>query len=237
MVQLNFNATGVAPQAALDPLPTGIYPVIITRTEQKPTRAGDGSYIEIEMQVQGGEFANRKVFDRLNIQNKNQVAVDIAYSTLSAICHVTNRLQIQQTEQLHGIPFQVSVKKIPRNDQPDVMTNEVAGYKDINGNDPGKAGNTAAGGTPNWAQNGQPQGQAQNQQQNWQQGNNQPQGGNQQQNQSQNQNQQQNTQPQQNNQQQFQQQGDPNQGSNQQQNNQQGGAPAGDTPPWLRSQG
>lgn len=232
MVQLNFNATGVAPTAAFEPLPTGIYPVVITKSEQKPTRAGDGSYIELEMTVQGGEFANRKVFDRLNIVNKNQTAVDIAYATLSAICHVTGRLQIQQTEQLHGVPFQAVVKKVPRSDQPENMTNEVVGYKDVAGNDPGKGGAAAAGGQPSWAQNqpAQPQAtQPAQQQQAWQQPDPNAQ-------QAQPQMQQQ-AQPQQQGQAPWQQQQvDPNQ---QQQASQpaQGGAPAGATPPWLANQG
>lgn len=165
MVALNFNATQVKPNVSPDPIPTGQYPVVITRSEEKPTKAGNGSYIELEMTVQGGEFNGRKVFDRLNIRNPNQQAVDIAYATLSAICHVTGRLNITATEQLHGVPFVAVVNKLPRNDDshlpPDQqrMTNEVRGYKDINGNDPGFAGNVSnPGAQPNWAQ-GQQQGQ------------------------------------------------------------------------------
>lgn len=153
MVALNFNASQVQPNVRPEPIPTGQYPVVIVRTEEKPTKAGTGSYIEIEMQVQAGEFAGRKVYDRLNIRNPNQQAVDIAYSTLSAICHVTGRIHIQDTAQLHGVPFIAVVKKIPRNDQPTEMTNEIAGYKDINGNDPGFAGTVAQPqAQPQWAQ-------------------------------------------------------------------------------------
>lgn len=148
MVQLNFNATQVQPNAALEAIPSGNYPVMVTNSQKKPTSKGDGAYIEIEMTIQGGEFNGRKVFDRLNIENPNQTAVQIAYATLSAICHVTGRLNITQTEQLHGVPFIAVVIKKPRNDQPDVMTNEVRGYKDIQGNDPGKAGANGGGGTP-----------------------------------------------------------------------------------------
>lgn len=146
MVALNFNAAQVKPNAALEAIPSGNYPVIITRTEEKPTKSGSGSYIEIEMTVQGGEFAGRKVFDRLNIRNPNQTAVDIAYATLSAICHVTGVIQMQDTQQLHGRPFQAVVIKKERDDQPGSgnMTNEVKGYKDIQGNDPGFAGTTTA---------------------------------------------------------------------------------------------
>lgn len=154
MVALNFNAAGVKPNTALEAIPTGIYPVMITSSEEKPTKAGTGSYIQIEMTIQGGEFAGRKVFDRLNTRNPNQQAVDIAYATLSAICHVTGRLHIQDTAQLHGVPFQVVVSKLPRDDKPDTMTNEVKGYKDINGNDPGFAGTVQQpGAQPGWAAN------------------------------------------------------------------------------------
>lgn len=165
MVALNFNATGVQPNVAPEPIPSGQYPVMIVASEEKPTKAGTGSFIELAMQIQGGEFNGRKVYDRLNIRNPNQQAVDIAYSTLSAICHVTGRLHIQDTGQLHGVPFIAIVNKVPRNDRPGEYSNEVKGYKDINGNDPGFAGQVSSPqAQPGWAQpqpqqqpvNGQP---------------------------------------------------------------------------------
>lgn len=152
MVAISFNAAGVKPNAALEAVPTGQYPVIISASEEKPTKSGNGSYIQLEMTVQGGEFGGRKLFDRLNIKNPNQTAVDIAYATLSAICHVTGQLQISQTEQLHGKPFIAVVQKKEREDQPGTMTNEVKGYKDINGNDPGFAGTVSSpAAQPAWA--------------------------------------------------------------------------------------
>jgi hypothetical protein len=164
MVMLNFNAAQVQPNAALEAIPTGNYIVIITKSEEKPTKNGQGKYIEFEMTIQGGQYAGRKVFDRLNIVNQNQTAVDIAYSTLSAICHVTGRLAIQDTAQLHGVPFTAVVPKKERDDQPGSgnMTNEVKGYKDVNGNDPGFAGVAGAQQqqAPNWAQQQPPQQQA-----------------------------------------------------------------------------
>lgn len=177
MVALSFNASSVKPNAAFEAVPSGNYPVIITNSQKKPTQKGDGAYYEFEMTIQGGEYAGRKLFDRLNIENPNKTAEEIAYATLSAICHVTGRLSMTDTQQLHGIPFIAVAVKKPRNDQPEVMTNEVRGYKDINGNDPGKApgagGAPQGQGGPTW---GNPQGgptnmqQGQPQQQgNWQQ--------------------------------------------------------------------
>lgn len=174
MVAINFNAAGVKPNAALEAIPTGMYPVVITGSQEKPTKAGTGSYIEFEMQIQNHPsvdpaYHGRKVFDRLNINNPNQQAVDIAYATLSAICHVTGVLQMTDTQQLHGRPFVAVVQKKPRDDQPDQMTNEVKGYKDMNGNDPGFSGNqgggNGGGGQPGWANGNNNPAQQQNNQQ------------------------------------------------------------------------
>ncbi|QWY83392.1 protein of unknown function DUF669 [Rhizobium phage RHph_X3_2] len=160
MVALNFNANQVQPNVALEAIPSGNYPVMITASTKKPTQKGDGAYIELEQTIQAGEYKGRKVYDRLNIENPNQTAVQIAYGTLSALCYVTGRMQITQTEQLHGVPFIAVVVKKPRNDQPDVMTNEIKGYRDINGNEPGKQGGPQGGapqGGPAWGtNNGQP---------------------------------------------------------------------------------
>ena len=165
MVALNFSARTVAPNTALEPLPSGTYPVTITKSEEKPTKSGNGSYLELEMSVQGGQYNGRKLYDRLNIKNPSEQAVAIAYGTLSAICYVTGRLDIQDTQQLHGAPFQVVVSKQERPDQKGVFTNEVNGYKDMAGNDPGKEGAPAqGGGAPSWAGGGAPQQQAPQQQ-------------------------------------------------------------------------
>lgn len=160
MVQINFNAQQVAPNVTPEPIPSGQYKVHITGSEEKPTSSG-GKQLVFEMQVLDGEFKGRKVFDRLNIVNtgpNKQQTEDIAYGTLSAICHVTQRLQIQSTDQLHGVPFTAIVVKKPRGDDPTRDTNEVRGYLDVNGQKPGFAGATQGGGTPSWA--GQQQGAA-----------------------------------------------------------------------------
>lgn len=167
MVSLNFNARNVAPNTMPEPLPTGVYDVIITKTEEKPTKNRDGFFTEITMKVQGGEFNGRSIVDRLNLKNKNPQAVEIAYGTLSSICHVIGRLEIQDTQQLHGVPFKVSVIRVARDDRPGAYSNEVQGYKDINGNDPGMGGNVGAQGgqqAPSWA-GGQGGGQPNTQQQ------------------------------------------------------------------------
>lgn len=153
MVALNFNPMSVAPNVGFEPVPSGIYPVMITKSEEKPTKNGRGSYIQLTMTIQGGEFNGRVIIDRLNTRNENEQTMEIAYRTLSSICRVCGHYaHLADTQQIHGRPFQVVVSKIPRDDRPDLMSNEVRGYKDINGNDPGDG--QAANGGQAWANGG-----------------------------------------------------------------------------------
>lgn len=109
MTQLNFDATTVDPQTSYEPIPKGWYTCQIVESEMKPTKAGDGAYIQLQLKVMEGQYTNRVVFDRLNIQNKNETAQDIAYKQLSAYCHATGQMQIQDSQQLHAIPFLASI--------------------------------------------------------------------------------------------------------------------------------
>jgi len=130
MAILQFNAATVAPSQAFEPLPAGWYNVRIIKSEMKPTSKGDGSYLELSMSVIDGPAANRQLFDRLNLNNKNQTAKDIAYQTLSAICHATGVIQLQDSTQLHGIPLMARVAIKPAEGKYEAG-NEIKGYKAI----------------------------------------------------------------------------------------------------------
>ena len=60
-----------------------------------------------------GPYKGRKLFDRLNLVNANPQTVEIAQRTLSAICHATGRMQVQDSEELHLIPFIADVQVQP----------------------------------------------------------------------------------------------------------------------------
>jgi hypothetical protein len=109
MAQLNFNAADVPPNDVLEAIPAGWYNVMIDYSETKPTKNGRGSYLELSLKVLDGPYAGRKVFDRLNLQNDNAQAVEIAYRQLSAYCHATGVIQVQDSQQLHGIPFMAKI--------------------------------------------------------------------------------------------------------------------------------
>lgn len=128
MAQLNFDSNGIDPTPRFDPIPAGDYPVIITTSEMKMTKDGAGQYLELHLEVQGGEFANRKLFDRLNLHNQNRQAVEIAQRQLSQICHAVGVLQVADSEQLHFKPLTAIVALRPARGEY-AASNEIKGYK------------------------------------------------------------------------------------------------------------
>jgi hypothetical protein len=152
MAQLpvNFDATQVAPNQAFDPIPAGWYKAHITSTEMKPTAKKDGSFLQVELTILDEKFPNRKVFDQLNLQNPNQTAVDIAYQTLSAICHAVGVFQVNDTQMLHGKPLEVRVGLQPASGDYEAR-NTVRGYRALEGAGAPSAG--APADAPAWATN------------------------------------------------------------------------------------
>ncbi|MCA0944531.1 DUF669 domain-containing protein [Salipiger pacificus] len=134
----HFDANNVEPDTPFDPLPNGDYDVMIMNTSEKPTAKRDGSFIEIEMQVEGGQFNGRKLWDRLNLNNASQKAVEIAERQLSAICHATGVMNLTDTEQLHG--RMVRCRVVVDNEPGYAPKNVVKGYKKPEGNGGGQGG-------------------------------------------------------------------------------------------------
>ena len=111
-----FDATTVDPAAGFELFPVGKYVVQIVGSEMRPTKDGGGQYLWLELDVLEGPLAGRKLFDRLNLVNASAQTVEIAQRTLSAICHATGRLQVQDSADLHLIPMIADVTvKPPKN--------------------------------------------------------------------------------------------------------------------------
>ena len=125
-----FNANDVEPNEAFSALPAGEYDVIIMGSEMKSTKLGNGKYLELQLQVLGGTYQNRRLFDRLNLVNQSDVAVQIAKGTLSSICRAVGVLEPNDSSELHTKPLTAIVKV--RKDLEGNNQNEVKGYKPRN---------------------------------------------------------------------------------------------------------
>lgn len=131
MAELNFDASQVAPDSGpVEPIPAAWYNAIMDESELKPTKDGQGAYLQCRFNIIDGDYVNRKVFIRLNLQNANPVAQEIAYRQLSAIAHAVNVLNVRDSSQLHGLPMKIKVKVREASGGYEA-TNEISGYKPL----------------------------------------------------------------------------------------------------------
>lgn len=122
-----FNAQTVEPSQSLDPVPAGWYKAVITESEEKPTKAQTGSYLQMTLEIIEGEKHGRKIFERLNLNNPNATAVEIAQRTLSSICRSVGVMTPRVSQDLHDKPLMIKVKVRPARDGYDA-SNEIAEY-------------------------------------------------------------------------------------------------------------
>ena len=122
-----FDANQVEPLADFEPIPAGKYSAVIVDSEMKPTKAGTGEYLELTFQITEGDYQNRLLWTRLNLDNPNATAVKIAKAELSAICRAVEVMTPNASADLHDLPLVVHVKCKKRDDTGDIV-NEVKGY-------------------------------------------------------------------------------------------------------------
>lgn len=157
---IQFDANQVAPQTEMGAVPAGWYPVTILKSEMKSNGKKNGSYLALEFSVvEGHPLKGRKFFTNLNLNNPNQTAVEIAQAELSAICHSVGVFVISDSNQLHGLPFDVKIGIEPAGEGTDGKQypdrNIVQGYRKLEtvlgatvSHAPSNAGNA---GVPAWA--------------------------------------------------------------------------------------
>jgi hypothetical protein len=143
-----FDANTVEPTTEFDPVPAAKYLAVITGSEMKPTKNGKGNFLEIQFQIIEGEYANRNVWARLNLDNPNATAVQIARGQLSAICRAVGVMTPKDSCELHNLPLVIDVKCKKREDTGE-MTNEVKGFSKKEA--PAAPARPAASSTPPWA--------------------------------------------------------------------------------------
>ena len=105
----HFTTEGKTTESSFDPVPPGDYNLQITNSDVKPTKDGKGKYIWLEETILDGPYAGRKVFDQLNLWNANPTASKIAEVAFTRLCKACGKVQIQDTAELHGIPFVATV--------------------------------------------------------------------------------------------------------------------------------
>ena len=145
-MELNFDAESVEP-GSFEPIPAGEYPAIIIASEEKETKAGTGHYLMLTFQIIEGNYKDRQLWARLNLDNPNSKAVQIARGELSSICRAVNVMKPKTSMELHNLPLGIKVTIKNRSDTGE-PSNEIKGYRSMGGATPPPATETA---TAPWA--------------------------------------------------------------------------------------
>jgi hypothetical protein len=103
------------------------------------------------IEVIEGQYAGRKVFDRLNLKNPNSVAVEIAQRSLSSICRAIGVTNPKDSSDLCDKPLMIKLAVKPADGQYSA-SNEIKGYEAAKGGAAMQAAATASAGTatPPW---------------------------------------------------------------------------------------
>lgn len=113
----SFNASESEKLGSFTAIPAGTYLAQIIKSELKPTKTGDGSYLQLVYQILEGDHVNRQIFARLNLQNANVQTVEIAQKTLATIAECCGVDIVEDSEQLHNIPMYINVVVKPQQAQ------------------------------------------------------------------------------------------------------------------------
>lgn len=121
------------------PIPSGKYLAQIVESDMMPTKNNDGEYLELTYAVMDGEFKGRKVWARLNLRNKSEIAQRIGneqFAAVRAACGVPNP---RDSQELHYKPHMIRVELIPAG------TTQKNGYTTTRDNNEVKAWERAEG--------------------------------------------------------------------------------------------
>lgn len=136
------------------PLPDGWYAVTISEADVKSTKAGNGSYIKMRLDVTGPTHQGRVIFSNINIRNPNPKAEEIGNQQLGELMRAVGLPRLEDTDQLIG--RSLSVKLTTRVSEQYGDQNEVKAYKAAGGAAPASSAPAAASGakSPPWARGG-----------------------------------------------------------------------------------
>lgn len=130
-----FNADIVEPTEDFKPVPAGDYVAMITDSEIRScsdsAKDPDGELLWLGLEILEGDYKGRKLWDQLNVVNKNAQTVEIAQRDFSAICRACGKRLVRDSTMVHEIPMNISVIVKPAKGDW-AAKNEIKKYKSLN---------------------------------------------------------------------------------------------------------
>jgi len=148
-----FDAGTLPEKTSTEPLPAGQYQCEIKGADVKDTKAGTGKYISLDLCVNDGQFANRRIFGNINVRNPNPVAEEIGRAQLGELMRAVGLAKLSDSDQLIGCVLQVKVN-VKKDDQYGDR-NEIKSFKSAGSKPPKQQASEAKPksdpGKPPWA--------------------------------------------------------------------------------------
>ncbi|MEM9191076.1 MAG: DUF669 domain-containing protein, partial [Myxococcota bacterium] len=127
-----FETIRVAPSDPLRIYLSGAFPPTVN-SPRRPfvfrSEDGGANWEEFTFELLEGEHRGRYQWARLNTNNPNRTAVEIAERELSAICRAVGVHTPRDSNELHNKPLEIRVKVKPHYQNPGEFTNEVVGFR------------------------------------------------------------------------------------------------------------
>jgi hypothetical protein len=117
MAELNYQPDfNDAKEQSFEPLPAGDYIAVIENSDYLPNSQGTGNMLKLTYQIIDGPMKGKKLFENLNLENKNQQAEQISRRALNAICLACGvQGELKDSAQVHNIPLKIVVGVRPDN--------------------------------------------------------------------------------------------------------------------------
>lgn len=110
-------------------MPAGVYVGQIKQSSYKQTKAKTGHFLELVITILSpSKYSKRTLYERLNLDNPNPIAVEISNKTLNSICKACDKVAVEDSEELHGIPFEMTLAVEPAT-KVNPESNNIKGYK------------------------------------------------------------------------------------------------------------
>ena len=101
MATIPASARSAKAESLLNP---GWYPMMVTDTQVKQTKAQDGEYLLLQQVIADGEHRGTTIWNMINWVNKNPKAEEIAHKQWANLCQALgiDTDDVSDTEEIHG---------------------------------------------------------------------------------------------------------------------------------------
>jgi hypothetical protein len=82
---LGLDLGSIEPAQDFSPIPAGTYNVVPVEFTLTDTKDGTGKYIKARFDIADGQYANRVLWENINIINRNETAVSIGKKTIASL--------------------------------------------------------------------------------------------------------------------------------------------------------